>query len=348
MNSIASTPTRRAVLRKSLAGALLTCAPSVAVGAKDPTAGHTSQAIFDRFMVRGPFAVKTANPLSYALTGQNRELLVRVNYPDPASPNADAHFPVVVFSHGENSSKDRYNAIAEHWASHGIVTVLPTHRDSDSLGYAMGSMTIDDVIAGRVADMRFLIDTLDQISDDAPGLAGRIDKNRLAAGGHGIGSLIALALVGLPLTLEKAPVTVNADPRIKALISYNGVGPLPFIGADWRRVTVPILAAAGTNDGGTFGDNFAETWRWRMSPYSLTGGKDRYGVSIMSADHSYGGLICHDALSQKPDATGLAIVNAVSTVFLTAQLKGDSQLQAFMRTAPLQALTAERAFLERA
>jgi hypothetical protein len=35
-------------------------------------------------------------------------------------------------------------------------------------------------------------------------------------------------------------------------------------------------------------------------------------------------------------------------MFLAAQVKGDSELQAFLKKAPLQTLTAERAFLERA
>jgi dienelactone hydrolase len=349
MNSSASAPTRRDVLGQSLAvGALLACAPSLAIAAKNPTATQSSQALFDRFMVRGPFPVKNANPLSYTLPDQNRDLLVRVNYPDPAAPNTDANFPVVVFSHGECSSKDRYNAIADHWASHGIVTVLPTHRDSGSLGYVLGSMSIDDIITSRIADMQFLINGLDDVANDAPALAGRIAKDKLAVGGHGLGSLIALALAGLPLKLEKTPMTLDPDPRIKALVSYNGMGPLPFVGDDWHRVTIPVLAAGGTNDGGTFGDNFAQTWRWRMSPYSLTGGKDRYGVSVTSGDHSYGGLIFHDAFTLKPDATGLAIVNAISTMFLDAELMGDKVLQAFLRTVALQDLTSQRGFLERA
>ena len=84
-----------------------------------------------------------------------------------------------------------------------------------------------------------------------------------------------------------------------------------------------------------------------MSPYAMTAGRERYVVSLASGDHSYGGLIFHQEQGDKPDATGLAIVNALSTAFLMAVLTEDQDAEFFLKSANLAALSDGRAFLER-
>jgi predicted dienelactone hydrolase len=339
-------PSRRRILGQALAASAIFGISGLRAHAGE-SAPHP-ETIFSRYMVRGPYTPKVANPLSFTMTEQKRDLLVRVAYPDPAADGAPTTFPVVVFSHGEFASKDHYNAVADHWASHGIIVILPTHRDSESLGYMPGRIELREVLAGRVGDLAFLLDQLDAVADEAPALAGRIDMERIALGGHGIGVLGALALAGLEIKLDPKKSASKKDERVKAIISYNGVGPFAFIDDDWSAVQLPVFAAAGTADPGTFGDNFIQSWRWRLSPYTLTSGRDRYGLSLTLADHSYGGLICHTHPSDKPDATGLAIVNAMSSAFVDAHLVGDPTVRTFMKTADLPALTEERAFLERA
>lgn len=338
-----SLPARRAVLAQSLAGLLLSRPAWAATKGKVP---KEQREMLDRLMVRGPFTVKIANPLSFAIPGQNRDLLLRCVYPDPEA--ASEPFPLVLFSHGGQSSKDSYNPIAEHWASHGIATILPTHLDSDSLNYQTGEVITEKLLQGRIDDLASVLDHLDSIVADAPGLGGMIDDERIAASGHGLGSLAALILGGLSYKGVDGQMKNARHQRVKALVSYNGVGPLPILGDDWQKIKLPVFAASGTDDPGAISAHAIEPWRWRMSPFSLTAGKERFGVSIASGGHSFGGLIFHQEPGDKPDATGLAIVNALSTAFLAAYLTDDQDAAYFLRTVNISAATNGRAFIERA
>ena len=133
---------------------------------------------------------------------------MRVSYPDPSTASSGAHFPVVLFSHGEMSSKDLYNPIADLWASHGIVTILPTHIDSESLGHKPEQMNQMMVLASRVGDLTYLLDHIDDIIMQTPALSGRINKEHIGVGGHSFGSMAALALAGLQL---KAPSGTDGE-----------------------------------------------------------------------------------------------------------------------------------------
>jgi len=340
---------RRAVLSGAVAtGTALIASSAYAHGAKVSKVDHArNQALFAQLMVRGPFAVKTANPLSFQ-TQPDRNLLVRVTYPDPSDAAAPATMPVVVFSHGALASKDSYDQIADLWASHGIATILPTHIDSQSLGYQVGQMEQIQVLAGRIADLGYLIDHMEDVARQTPALAGRFDKDHIGIGGHGFGVMPALCLAGLRVKAPSGQITDNRNPRVKALVSYNGIGPLPFLDDNWGDITVPVFAASGTNDAGSIGGTPTQPWRWRMSPYTLTHGKERYGLSVTAADHAYGGLIGLSDHSDKSDATGLAIINAMTTAFIHATLDGDKASESFLKTADVSALTENRAFLERA
>jgi predicted dienelactone hydrolase len=291
----------------------------------------------------GPWAVTSAPALSLRVADQNKDLQLRVTSPDAPGP-----FPVIVFSHGALSSKDLYNRVADHWATHGYATILPTHLDSESLGYSFKNpLPRDAVFFGRIGDMTFILDNLDTIAAKA-GLAGRFDTTRMAVAGHSFGGWIALILAGLPVRMPDGTSKSFRDPRIKAMVAYNGIGPMDQIAAEaWADVKVPVFAASGTNDPGATGDGILRPWRWRIGAYDLAGAAEKYAVSITLGDHYYGGLICREGAGGRPDPEGLSYVNGASTAFLDAYLKDDGAARTFLRTADLRPLTADRAFLER-
>ncbi|MBL8630544.1 MAG: hypothetical protein JNM81_12985, partial [Rhodospirillaceae bacterium] len=245
------------------------------------------------------------------------------------------------------SSKDLYFRVVDHWASHGFATIQPTHVDSESLGYKFGSVNPGDILFLRIADMQFVIDNLDAIAA-AAGVSGKLNKDKIAVGGHSFGCWIALCMAGLPVIMPDKSFKSFGDARVKALVSYNGTGQMDRIPADrWTDVKVPILAASGTNDPGATGDGILRAWRWRIGAYDLAGSKAKYAVSITMGDHYYGGLICRDGAGGKPDPEGLSFVNGASTAFLNAYLRDDKDAKAFLKTADLRPLTNNRAFLER-
>lgn len=288
----------------------------------------------------GPFRFRVVNDLD--LAAPHRAIPVRVTVPETPGPH-----PVIVFSHGALSSKDLYFRVIEHWASHGYAAIQPSHVDSESLGYRFGAVAPADIMSTRIADMTHILDHLDDIAIQAVA-AGALDSTRVAVGGHSFGGWIALIMAGLPLLGPEATARAYGHPRVKALVSYNGTGPMPQVANDrWGDVRVPLFAASGTNDPGATGDGVLRPWRWRISAYDLAGSREKYAVSITLGDHYYGGLICRDGAGGAADPQGLAAVNGASTAFLDAVLRGDKAARTFLRTADLRPLTANRAFLER-
>lgn len=292
---------------------------------------------------RGPLAVNAAETVTFHIDEQDKDLRLRVTYPDGPGP-----YPVIVFSHGALSSKDLYNRIADHWASHGYVTILPTHLDSESLGYSFRSnVPREKIFFGRIGDMTFALEHLDDIAR-AAGIPGKIDTNRIAVAGHSFGVWIALIKAGLPVIMPDGSRKSFADPRVKAMVAYNGTGQMDQVPEErWGDVRVPVFAASGTNDPGATGDGVLRPWRWRMGAYDLTGGTDKYAVSITMGDHYYGGLICREGTPGPQDPSGLALVNGMSTTFLDAYLKGEASARKVMKSIDLSAVTDGRGFLER-
>ncbi|MDX2144167.1 MAG: dienelactone hydrolase family protein [Rhodospirillaceae bacterium] len=316
------------------AGAVLTCGTTT-------RAAMTLHPSFKTGL--GPFGAKSAAALSFRVDAQDKDLNVRVTYPDAPGPH-----PVIVFSHGALSSKDLYNRVADHWASHGYATILPTHLDSESLGYSFKNpLPRDKVFFGRIGDMAFILDNLEAIAARA-GIAGKLDAQRIAAAGHSFGGWMALIMAGLPVKMPDGSSKSFRDKRVKAMMAYNGIGPMDQIDNDrWGDVKIPVLAASGTNDPGATGDGMLRPWRWRMGAYDLAGSKEKYAVSITMGDHYYGGLICREGAGGQPDAEGLSFVNGASSAFLDAYLKADNDAKKFLRTVDLRPLTNDRAFLER-
>jgi dienelactone hydrolase len=330
------------ISRRSMLAAALCGIAHSATGASP--AAPDDKALFTAFADRGPFPVAVADPLSLTIAQENRAVLMRVTYPQPATA-PDRASPVILFSHGARASKNDYAHITDHWASHGFVTVLPTHVDSGTLSY--GEIASAEVLRSRVYDMRFLLDRLDEVAAQAPGLSGRIDPEKVVAAGHSFGVLTALVLAGLPFVDNGRPIALT-DARVKAVVSYNGVGPLPIVPQDWRAVTRPACATAGTADPGILSDNSLLPWRWRLGPFDLTQGKPRYAVSIASATHDFGGLIGDEPSDMPADPAALRIANAITTAFLAALFEEEQSTAAWLRRVDLPALTDARGFLERA
>lgn len=106
--------------------------------------------------------------------------------PPPDTPDAEVAagaFPLLVFAHGWSGSGASLVAPARRWASAGYVVALPTFPLSRD------GIASDVDMENQPGDVSFVIDTLlaRAESDDDP-LAGHIDADRVAVGGHSLGS----------------------------------------------------------------------------------------------------------------------------------------------------------------
>jgi predicted dienelactone hydrolase len=231
----------------------------------------------------GPHRVLTVDQLVLHDAGRNKDLPLKIYYPEGAGP-----FPVIVFSHGLYGSKDTYWALAQYWASYGYVSIHPSHQDSrqDSgyRGTLRGALADPNLWRSRPRDISFVIDSLAQIEKRALALKGKLDRSRVGVGGHSYGAYTAVAIGGATVQMPggKAPVTF-ANKRVRAIVvlSPQGEGEMGLTSHSWESIHVPMLAMYGSRDFGTQ----RRTPTWRSQPFYGAPPGDKYDVELEGATH---------------------------------------------------------------
>jgi dienelactone hydrolase len=161
----------------------------------------------------------------------------------PRAAHAGAPAPLVVFSHGIGSTRERYRWIGQHLAEHGHACLHPQHVGSDrqvwTAGnpFAMLSRLLDAAqeseAVARVGDVRFALDTL--LAGD---LAPRLDARRITLAGHSYGANTALLASGARVQREGRLLDLR-DERVRAAMLLSAP---PFYGEGDLR---PILSGIG-------------------------------------------------------------------------------------------------------
>ena len=294
--------------------------------------------------LRGNEEVNVAYPVALDRPGRLIPMPVRVTW-----PAGERRYPLVVFSQGALCPNNMYASVTDHWTSHGYVTMAPLHIDSESNGFGFQDLAGKDLVAERLKDMSYILDSLDDIETFVPGLDGKIDIDRIAASGHYFGGRIALALTGLEtLDATTGKLIDVADDRYKVAVVLSGVGQLSNmpLGA-FSRYTGAVYSSGGTKDLGATGRGPVFPWPWRMAAFFETPPGDKYGLVLDEGDHYYGGLICRETAGGAADHQGLSIVRGTPTAFLDDYLKGDQDALSFLKSADVGELTENRASLER-
>jgi dienelactone hydrolase len=148
------------------------------------------------------------------------------------APPAPGSFPLVVFAHGWNGLGDTFRGFAERWAREGYVVALPTFPLSQR------DIAISADLANQPGDVSFVVDELAALADDDP-LAGHVNVEQLAVGGHSLGSATVFGV---------AYNSCCTDERIDATIPVSG-GTLPFEGGTYDGwPTTPMLLVHGAMD----------------------------------------------------------------------------------------------------
>jgi len=145
-------------------------------------------------------------------------------------------FPLILFSHGNNSFGAEYEPLLRQWASAGYVVAAPDYPLSNQ--NAPGGATSAD-LPQQPADASFVIDRMLALSSKRSGpLAGIVDAKRIGASGHSLGAITTYRLVY---------DTCCVDKRIKAAVPMSGIAGDPpqfFTG-----ISTPLLAEHGNADG---------------------------------------------------------------------------------------------------
>ncbi|MWA03770.1 chlorophyllase [Actinomadura sp. LD22] len=284
--------------------------------------------------------VVSVKPVVLPAPGRGEDLRVRVS-----APATGTDLPIIVFSHGFGSSLDGYGPLTDYWAAGGFAVVQPTHLDSRTVGLPEDDPRTPRIWRLRVDDLKRVLDHLDLLEAALPGLAGRLDRGRIAAAGHSFGGQTAGNLLGLrvidPVTGAQEDLS---DPRVKAgvLLATAGRGGAdltpfaaehyPFMNPDFAHMTTPALVVWGDRD------DLPLTVRgpdWTADPYHLSpGGKSL--LTVFGGEHSLGGIPGYEAretTDEHPER--LALVQRLTLAYLRHALGLDDSGWAAAREALL-------------
>jgi predicted dienelactone hydrolase len=229
---------------------------------------------------------------------RNKDLDLVIEYPS----RGQGPFPVIVFSHGYGASNRSYVGLTEYWAGHGYVCIKPSHADAGKLRELLRERRADRTLGeaiwesqgvaewrDRVRDVTFILDSFNALEERYPELKGKLDRNRIAVGGHSYGAFVAMLLAGVEPVRDGKAVQLG-DPRVKAIVAMSpqGVSSLRGLTAEsFRNVKVPAMFMTGSEDRGAVE---SETPEWRRGAFDNAPPGDKYFVLINGAGHmSFGG-----------------------------------------------------------
>ncbi|MFI7500705.1 alpha/beta hydrolase family protein [Streptomyces sp. NPDC049687] len=276
------------------------------------------------------------------LPAPDRALLLEVRVTAPAT---GSNLPIVLLSHGGGqslylSSKDGYDPLVHFYAAHGFAVIQPSHLSSK-----IGGLGLDPNAEGfpifwrsRIADMKHILDSLDNIEERIPAITGRLDHTNVAAVGHSGGSQTVALLLGARLTDPTDGTLIDEDytePRIKSGVLLAAVGNggdsltdavrkgFPELHLDFSHMTTPTLVAYGDED-----DSPELTVRgatWHADPYHHGPGADHL-LTLFGAKHFLGGIMGYDLKeTDDEDPERLAITQRMTWAYLRSALcEGDS------------------------
>lgn len=273
-----------------------------------------------------PTPVISVRPVVLPAPDRGADLHVRVS-----APVTGGELPVVVFSHGFGQSMDSYAPLVDFWAARGFVVVQPTHLDSRTLNLAPDDPRQPDIWLHRVADLTRVLDRLDVLEAAVPGLAGRVDRDSVAAAGHSWGAQTVSMLLGARvLDADGAPGKDMSDPRIKAgvLLAVPGTGGadltpfaaehFSFMNPGFSEMTTPALVVAGDRDQSALSTRGPD---WFTDAYTLSPGSKSL-LTLFGAEHSLGGISgYHSTETTDESQERVALVRRLTWAYLRTALR---------------------------
>lgn len=271
-------------------------------------------------------------PVVLRVPGRPVDLELRVS-----APVTGEQLPIVLLSHGHGSANflssfRGYGPLVDYWASHGFVVIQPTHLDSTALELREVDQPEGPLYwKSRVQDMRAIIDRLGDVEAAVPGLAGRLDRDRIAVAGHSLGGHTASLLLGARTIDPANGSTIDlADPRIKAgiVLAAPGIGdehlspgardhfPI-LLHTDFSSMTTPALVVAGDQD---LNPRFSDRLSYRWDAYTASPGPKSL-LLLTSAGHMLGGISGYDAAETTDEnPKRVATICALSAAYLRSRL----------------------------
>ena len=273
--------------------------------------------------------VVSVAPIDLSSPGRAVPLEVRAS-----APATGTNLPVVVFSHGNGWNLDGYAPLTAFWASRGFLVIQPTHLDSRRNRIGFDHPVFPTIWTERIADLRRILDQLDTIEAAVPGLAGRIDRSRVAATGHSWGGHTAQSLLGARILDEAGQVGEDmSDGRVSAgiLFATTGLGGehlhpfaqanFPFMRPSFQQLTTPTLVVAGDHDQSKMSSRGPD---WFTDAYTHSPGATDL-LTLYGAEHALGWIVGHEvAETTDENPERVAVIQRMSTAYLRTALHVDA------------------------
>lgn len=265
---------------------------------------------------------------------RNRDVPVKLYSP---STNL-APFPVIIFSHGLGGTRDTYEYLGRHWASHGYFVVHVQHLGSDdavwrNAGLFGGMSAMRKAVAdprnaiNRPQDISFVIDELERLNREKSPYQQQLDLARIGVGGHSFGAYTALAIAGQTFTPGANPNASLADPRVKAVIPMSA--PVPTnkrrLDESYANVRIPCFHMTGTKDTSPIGDTTPEE---RRLPFDHCQNSDQFLLTFKDGDHMV--FSGRDRHPSKQEQKFQELICKSSTAFWNAYLRNEGASKAWL------------------
>ena len=202
----------------------------------------------------GPYTVEVASGLNLVDRKRKKLIKLEICYPKEAGL-----YPVLIYSHAPIASARDYRPLSAFYASHGFISIMPTHEDALIL-HMKSSNPVDEKVsvfkllklartnskelAGRKDDIARVLDGIALLPTKVGSLADKVDQTKVAVVGHHAGAYSCELLSGVDLKDKR--LRSGQDPRISAQLLFTGLNKaLPPIGKqDWSRVKVPTMVVS--------------------------------------------------------------------------------------------------------
>lgn len=217
----------------------------------------------------------------------------------------------------------------------------------------------------RAADVKLVIDSLNELERLFPELQGKMDHARIGVSGHSYGAFTALLVAGMRTFSN--PALQLADPRVRAAVIMSPPGVAANRGTtaqSWTDLRIPVMFMTGTNDRGV---GESEDANWRKQSFDNSPAGDKYFLLITGAGHlsftgaslpfteyqtqtvqttqtdPYGRPVIVPQTVQQPRTVGVVserrifqIVKITSLAFWDAYLKSDTSARELIQPAKFE------------
>jgi predicted dienelactone hydrolase len=291
----------------------------------------------------GPYDV---NSVSYDWLDEPRSRHVPVKTYYPKSPAASC--PIIIFSHGLGGSRDGYEYLGRHWASHGYVSVHVQHKGSDSEVWKGAKQPEESLrraaadlsnFINRPKDVSFAITQILKANGEQSPFRGRLDPEKIGVAGHSFGGYTVLAVAGQTFPGVLGGKWTFGDSRVRAAIPMSAPAPRRRDSLDrvFGSIKIPCLHMTGTLDDSPIGDTKAAE---RRIPFDHMQGADQFLVTFTGGDHMIfsGRARAAAALGGRAGWQGdpakdthfQELIRTITTAYWDAYLKGDPQAKAWL------------------